>query len=1250
MNNVEKSQNNNAFTRFGGESLDILLKDDITRKQLLQESTFHEYLTENHKILAELLLSDDGYEKLHKIEIIRQTMEKKQFQDAYEAARVKKFIPSYDLLVYALLNEKLIEVIESDNELNQICLKDASMQCLLSSDVDLKQRILSREIDAVYVLRNENLKDVLLNMNETKCRLERVKRNEGNQPAILPALNYNQTELKIFENDMKRAMYALDRNMYSFKERVNNVTRKLGKGEKLDLDSEILADLKDEDLFSISQKFQRGLNVNHSEESSLNKSNNNVENSFDDPVGICRIFTGPNMKGIKGGDISESSLTDKENVITKDELVALQTRVQAAERETDELITKNRVLQIDYEKEKSKTRKLESILYEKNKELEEGLVTLVEDGKLQLTNSIVESEIKFRSLEVENDALRHDYSATKSELDKICQENTEMFRRVKQFARELMIEKSIVSQLTASRADLESSMNKLAVERDNFKNELINQDEKIGQIELTAREQITNIELEMRKQLRDYEEAVNILKGDNRQLMAEIACTKSESEARSSEMSHTRNLLRASRMEIEDLNRKLEVVTEENIASRNEIEHIMTEFNTKCKQNCNLEEAIEKTKEEKEKLLSNRYALERDVERLGEELKRTKDDIVESARRLGDARNSSLESEKMYQNSQNMIISLQTNLRAAEGQLSAVEDEKKCLHQRVNKLNEQNKFLQKEINHIKQLLAAEEANLKDEKKKSSDMKHELVFLNDTQEKMRNELEILQAALDKEQNLHMSLREQYLLEEKQMSQLQDKIRQYEVQVISLEKRLQEETIQMQQCRAEKERLVEDTRSLYRKLEDYEELLSKEQIKYKQTLDKIRQDFMNDIDYIKREKGISDDTLGSLRDEIVDLKEQIRAKDLQIRGCYQSIGQLDSEAKGRKELECQLMQSEADLRDMEMITKQYKEEAQTEREKQTQLIQQNDKLRMNIVQLKEGLKIVKEEYTKEVFGLNADLQQLSSNSDEEITQLRNSLNKTATDLKATEASLVALNDVGDSLRSTNINYEKTVDALKRRLHQEINNRRLAEQHLEALRLNQGSRHSIHKSMTEDTIRSAGISSAKLEQELLHEKDQAAILKKQLQSVQTSFYTQEAHIQTLELQLAESQGQIATLKRKTETLHGKSSEEPNDLKQLDDLKKHLTLYEKERAIFFQSAQKLAADLEDARSQLISKTKESVQLSEQCKSLREKLTEVEKNNRAFDESIRMEAEKREILEHRNHHLEIQNARMRAITGRQET
>lgn len=653
-------------------------------------------------------------------------------------------------------------------------------------------------------------------------------------------------------------------------------------------------------------------------------------------------------------------------------------------------------------------------------------------------------------------------------------------------------------------------------------------------------------------------------------------------------------------------------------------------------------EAVERIKEEKEKLLSDKYSLERDVERLSDELDGIKEDLIESGRRMGDARHQALESEKLYQNCHDMTLSLQADLRHTQSQLQGAEDEKKCLTQRLQKFAEQNKLLNKNTANLKRQLEEGSMILRDERKMNSEMKSELKFLNEAQEKLKSELELLQTAFDKEQNLHLCLREQYILEEQQQTKLNERIKSYEMEVGILEQKLREERNQYEQLRYEKEKTAEETKILHDRIENYDRLLSTEQSKYKQVVEKMKEDFVNDLDFAKREKGNMSEMVSRFRDEINDLKEQIRLRDVQLRLCQQSMGQMDSEARGRQELECQLFQAETELKEAQGIVETIHSELTTEREKQNHLSQQNNKLLVNVSQLKEGLKLVKEEYTKEVFRLTHELKQLAINSEEENRSLRENLSKLNADLHATEASLLALQDLRENLHSSNKNFEKTIDILKRRLHQEITSRRLGEQQLEVLRkqreyLSSNPNDADEESNMQD-ITAANFN--KLQQELQDEKNEILLLRKQLQAAQASSYTQEAHLQTLELQLTDSQNQVTNLKRKIEL-----RSEPNEPKtKLDkEIRNQLSLYEKERLLFFQNAQKLTNDLEVARDQVNNKTKEIIKLEEDIGGLKQKVIELQHNIKLHDDKNKSDGDKIGRIERKNRDLESENIKLKA-------
>ncbi|CAD5112146.1 DgyrCDS1385 [Dimorphilus gyrociliatus] len=1257
--------NNNAYDHDFIETLPVLLKDDSTKRFLLGDPDFHHYLIANPSILAELWLEEESREILRNFDDIRCFIDHNhEFMEHLELLQLKKNIPCHDLFIRTLLNPKLLKLIERNEDLQQACIDDVSLQIFISTKKDIRDKLEKNPSYISTLLKQPEVIDNLINLPETQRRLETIRSKEMTPHLTLPVLKYNSTEMELFENETKRAVYTLNKNVNSYKSKMR---------ETIEFEN-FNGDYERRDFHDILNTFPEINNLNKIDAETkrisferindklmkFNASSNNSEfksnflDGDEDPQGICRAIGRAKSSSVgnvhhlnDGDEVSGSDGSQGVYPVNNEQFSDLQRQLSTVEKDRDEAVAQLRVVAIEYEKQKEKASKLTTMLHEKNLELKEGVLTLIENGQIDTTQSIVEAEIRIRALEIEIENHKQDADAKKVALQTVVKENTELMRKLKEFTRELIVEKSIVSQITASRVDLEATVHRLTTERDNFKAELLKIDELRSKVELEAKEELSKIENDMRKIKTEYDQAIAIMKDDNHMLMTEVACAKALSEARTGEMDQTKNLLAVANLEIEDLNRKLEVITEENLSSRTEIDRVMQEYDKIIRENCATKELIEKTRQDKEKLLSDKYSLERDVERLSDELDGIKEDLIESGRRMGDARHQAMESEKLYQNSHDMTLSLQADLRHAQSQLQAAEDEKKCLGQRLQKFAEQNKLLSKNMNNLKQQMSAGAEILKEERRISSERKSELKFLNDAQEKLKSELELLQTAFDKEQNLHMSLREQYILEEQQQSKLNERIKSYEMEVNTLEQKLREERSQFEQTRYEKEKVIEETKVLYDRIENFERLLSIEQTKYKQVVEKMRQDFVTDLDFAKREKGNMNEMVSKFREEINDLKEQIRTKDLQIRSCYQSIGQMDSEARGRKELECQLFQAETELKEAQGIVETIHSELILEREKQSHLSQQNDKLLTNINQLKEGLKLVKEEYTKEVFRLSHELQQISLSSEEEIRSLRDSLNKSNADLLATEASLLALQEVRENLHSSNKNFEKTIDALKRRLHQEMTAKRLVEQQLDVLRKQ-------HEYLTKNTDHPEDYNSQdlvinynKLQIELQAEKDEVLLLRKQLQATQASSYTQEAHMQTLELQLAESQSQVSSLKRKFEL-----QIMPNESKtKLDkDLRNQLALYEKERMLFFQNAQKLSQDLELAREQSNNKTRDIIKLEEQIGVLKQTISEMQHDIKITEDVCKTEGDKMDRLERRNHELESQNIKLKAqISNRKD-
>lgn len=1213
------------------------------KNKLLRDKEFRDYLLTNTTLLAQLWLEKKSREQLENDPKIAEYIRKDEFQNKLIIEKVKTTIPLYDLLVYMLLEPTLIDVIERDRELLQAILEDTSMLALMRSEPEYETKILGNPFSIMQILRDPIIQNKLLSLPETACRIDRVKKGEKLPEFLSPSIPYSQEEINLFELDMKRAVFALGHNIDSLKKKLHKTDKEKEINDKdISRLDHILVQSPKGKITSTLTTVKSNVNTNTNNnidqrhENSIqdvNKSynNNNVEIQDAHQKNDLGVPLGKNLSDLALLD-TDSSLS--EELLNNPKVVRLQHKIDELKRENNVIVSKFKISKSELESEQEKNLKLKGILHAKNEELKNGILNLVKEGKWSTVNSLVDAESRLRSLEIDNETLRHDYISVKNSLSESIQENSELVRQFREMTREFLTAKGLIHQANQSKKDAESVLSRVSDEKQALIDKLHQTESDMNATIISIKEQLSNCEGERIKTQREYVEAVDILKEDISSLMTEITTAKSLAETKASAMEQTANKLESTQILVEDLNRKLELVTDENLENRKNFENLLLQLESLSKDCTTLKEEIKQANLEKEKAFSDKYALVRDVERLAEELESMKSDIAESGRRLGDARQALVKMEKLYENSQTIVVSLQADLRFANSQYQAAEDEKKSLSLKFNQLTESSKIQSKDNQNLKHQLEIEQNQRREDRKKISDLNSELTFLTSSHGKLKGEMETLQASLDQERNLHMSLREQFLLEEKQQIHLQESIKNHELELSCYKQKFMEERVTNEQYKNEQKALLDEVHELHLKLKNQEDMLLNEQAKYKQTIDNIKSDFVSDLSHAQNEKEAVKEATAKLREELQDLRDQLSEKELSLRTCYQSMGQLNSEAKGRKELECQLMQAETELREVSASVNQLKVELQDEEEKQKRLTEENDKLQLIIQQLKEGLKIMKEEYTKEVFTLQTKLDQKTSSTEFEIQQLRTDLNQRSSELKAAEASLLAVQEAKESLQTSHKNFERTIDALKRRLHQEMSSRKLCEQRMESyktIKQQEAQRRTTDNFQEEKE-------SPKETQQLT---DQIIALKKQLNSMQASNYAQEAHIQTLELQLADLQSENFSIKKKQEVIV-KNVSSSGDAKLIEDMKKQLELYGNERVIFFQSAQKFAQDLETSRSQEKEKLVENLKLRDELNGLKERLREMEKFYKIATESAKTGIEETEKIKNRNQQLELMNIRLK--------
>lgn len=567
-------------------------------------------------------------------------------------------------------------------------------------------------------------------------------------------------------------------------------------------------------------------------------------------------------------------------------------------------------------------------------------------------------------------------------------------------------------------------------------------------------------------------------------------------------------------------------------------------------------------------------------------------------------------------------LDLQTNLKKLEIKSTNIEEEKEELNIKQLKYINENKLLKNELQTIKEKYEKLDKQIKDDNNKQLETKKQIDLLNNANDKLKDDINILQSSLEKEQTLHVSAKEQLLLEEKQQLQYMEKIRNYEIEIINLEDNLKEERINYENNLIDKQKLENENKLIKENLNKQIELFDNEKINFKENIKKIKDDFMNNLNMIKNNKENNNDTINNLNKELNKLKEELNKKELKLLSFYQSIDKFDNNLKCKKDIECQLIESEMENEKLKSNLHIMNINIENEKLLKDNLINDSNKLKLINEQLKDGIKIIKEEYTKEIFTLNNQLKQLKINYDNDIHNYKNNINQLNVNLNMSEASLISVRENIHSLNKTIESHEKTIDSLKRRLYQEITKSMIMNEKYELCKYQYNivkKEHLIDKSEEKMTT------PITIQQQLNQEIEKNHGMNHKIKILENTNFTQQSHIETLEIRLKELHNENIHLKQSTnqDDIKRDHVNSNNHNKELID---KLNFYENERLIFYQTSQKLSIDLEQSRMIIKERTNELIKLQDEINKNKEKIellnkqiVELKETNQSKQQTIHM-------------------------------
>ncbi|CAD5119732.1 DgyrCDS8328 [Dimorphilus gyrociliatus] len=1081
-----------------------------------------------------------------------------------------KYIPAKESLqVHSEINENDPNK-EFDND--QMTDKDNPIDCRKKDfqtkfDIDELKKIIPKDHLLIFILKDQNLLDIVENDANLQTSLLE------NQ-YIKDLIDEDVNTRKVIDKNPKEIVNLLKDS--NFRDKLNN---KYGNLLKFDILKSNLTYSRDE-LIKFNDNIKRSMAVLSAEAATFQREtkqdllDNPSKNSLESYKFIPDLSQTNNLKGY--------------------------------EQQIDKLMGDLKLITNKYQCEKSKADHFKRLLYDKKQDLDKHLINSLQENKNNSFEALLEAEIKNKQLQVENETLYNELEGTRQDLVKSTIKTTELDRELQKCYFEKVKLMAIVKKLNETLSETEEQMIKVKNENRRLANELNKESAMLKEYQSKLINKDTELNNKITKIHTEYEEAVEILKNDNRILQTKVLIIEEKVNEKTIEASRFSSKMETVKLNLKDISTKLHTMKEEDLMSKEDIEQILNGFESKNKENFDLKCDLENIKSILNECETDKSALERNNERLADMIQRMQVDIKENSRRLGDARKSCLEFEKLYNDSQDKNSSLLAELRQSNSQWQAAEKEKEMLSENLKKANEGRSSLEAIVYKLRNELERSQLEIGEHKTLINQLNNQVSFLQSIQENLNKDLSKYHQMLNNEKDHHLSLREQYKLDEKQQGQLFDKIKLYEVQMSKLEQQLKEAFFNVEALKADKEKLEEKLKNSEKKLGNSEELLGAEQLKFEHTLESIRNDFINDLTYSQKEKKAVSEKLNKVRNEMEQLREQLHFKNSQLQSHKHSLEQLKLEVKGRRELEFQLLQSENELKDCRNEINLFKEQANETNIKLNENIEMNTKLSINVKQLKEQLEVNKREDERNLIKLRKSLEETMKLSKDEIEDLKEQLFKTKADLQTCQASKLALEESKEAVSTSNYHFERTIESLKHRLHQEIRARLLACKHIETLKHQKelDYQDKVCKSSSEEQIK-------QLEKSLEEEKNNVKSLKRKIHLLRSSAYTQEAHVQSLEVQLMEYYNEASNLKYKINAQENISSKK--DCEMLEDLRSKLRLYDKERSIFLQSTKQLTTDLDIYKLKMKETVKENTKLKSKVAVFACKLQEMERECNFF-------------------------------------
>ncbi|XP_052225855.1 uncharacterized protein LOC127841237 isoform X2 [Dreissena polymorpha] len=853
-------------------------------------------------------------------------------------------------------------------------------------------------------------------------------------------------------------------------------------------------------------------------------------------------------------------------------------------------------------------------------------------------------QLKIKELQKERAQLKQELQQAYSAIQAAEEQYRTLQTETTQLEQELVKEKTVILQITAEKGEIEQHIEELADEHESLVQEKNQAEEDIVKLETKLQEILARYEQEASRQHGHFQEQYPGLPQEANKVVMELDSLRVVVEGKNKEISMLQDRLNRQNLELDFLQRKVELVHNDSIANREDVARMISELTLKMKEAVSTREVNQYLVAERTKLQNERSHLEQELalERQGSEERRL--EMQEVITKIENAETSLMSTEKDSRNKENVLLTLEADLRNANRNLAHLESENADLKERVDNLTEELRQVTTVNATLESRLDSEQNSLSVQKNLVSKWKEDFTRLSNDRDMIRHEHSVLSDKYTTELKNVATLKHELATLTSEYERLSKELTSTQRELDTLKGHLLLTKDTVHKLTQDKGSIAQDFDGMCRTLTEKERQLQELRERTEERVEALKREHAQERLRLQQDHDRAVTERETVKNENDRLNEELKQKEIQLNTFGRTLQDLESVTREKKQLEAQVGKLESSTGDSRVLLEgQRKElialnEALAKQQERSTLIEAENHL------LKSDLKTTQESSSRESQELKIAIKELKSQHENERHYLNDNLTQTQSRLRSVEASLVSAASERDSLQAKCRLQEKSLEEIQARLAEEHTGRRLVEQSVGSLRL-QLEEARNNKNVAEARCVEVKNQLTQAEDRIRHKDEKCTDLSAQLQELQALSHGNRSSVKAKNEQIDILQKEVSRLKQLIESQ--KQTLNASMKKTSLEAKQQLEIVSQEKDRFAVQLQQTATDLDSCREHIASKNKENLKLQEEILVLEDSVRECRVRQKQAEDTLKVEMDKQADLTARFEAQDEELKRLRTFLAR---